>query len=499
MAINVRKLANDIFYDDEDIRILALTTIVQLSAEAVEEPSDLPFLAGKLGLLLESPPDDDTEFLAKKALNKVRLLQKELDVEEEPSTVPPAAEDEGREEVYGGQELAAAADDEDSLVVVQEAEAEEETEGLADSALDANEIKRLVEATEDPVERASLLSRLKECRDFDDWNWLARFLKSADDRVRANAVEVVEELGDERTRLLLLSPLLEDTDNRVRANAAKALGALDSERVHEILETMIASPRLSMRESAVYALCYLKSVENVDLLIRALSDPYEGIRLRAVKGLARHKDPRAIPALKERLNDLDINVCEAAEQAISFISCERTPKARQEKSETARHQEERTPGAASSAPAAAGRTQSADSPAGGAAAARPDPAVLRAQVRAGRKVYELCKAGAVKHRALLRIYYEITKLKMFRARHMEARRKGLHAESAELRRKLGIQPGKDPVEVINKNISRRYKALFDEAVALLSRGEIERAELPGEVLELLPAGEGGAKEGDVGG
>ncbi|MBI3890848.1 MAG: hypothetical protein HY303_04890, partial [Candidatus Wallbacteria bacterium] len=77
MAINLKKICRDIAHQDEDIQVMALTTIGQLTASSIEDPNDLLTLKQALDkAAVEGNPD--IVFLARKALNKVDELARRV-------------------------------------------------------------------------------------------------------------------------------------------------------------------------------------------------------------------------------------------------------------------------------------------------------------------------------------------------------------------------------------------------------------------------------------
>jgi HEAT repeat protein len=284
MSVNLKKVAQDLLCPDQEVRILALTTVVQLTMASLEAPEELPLLWDALEQASQIE-DSDTIFLARKGLNHLQSLMQQGGSEEEAEvprsrpSLPPLV----REEV----------------------------------------LERLQRAGDDPHSLANLLADLSRVGPLpEDVALVSPFLKSPEARVRANAVEVIEATEDAELMLKFLSPLLEDENHRVQANANKALGRLGRPEVLATLSHMSRSGNLAEREAGVYAMSFLKGDEVFEFLLLALKDPYEGIRLRAVKALGRLKDPRAIPPLRAMLNDIDIDVCEEADRVLRYISME---------------------------------------------------------------------------------------------------------------------------------------------------------------------------------
>ena len=86
---------------------------------------------------------------------------------------------------------------------------------------------------------------------------LQPYLGHSDGRVRANAVEGLEAIGDEMGWPLIV-PLLNDKDHRVRANAARALLHFDEKEARKLVEELINSPKANARATALYFLRTVK-------------------------------------------------------------------------------------------------------------------------------------------------------------------------------------------------------------------------------------------------
>lgn len=415
MAVNLEKVAKDLAGDDEDVQLLALTAIVQLTPASVEDPEHLGDLKRELEAAVEADRPD-TVFLARKGLNHLEDLQRRL-AEGTPREAP---------------------------------QAREETRPLTrEQALEV-----LEQAGSDPVQGARALAALaRHPLEGADRDRLLPFLAHEDDRVRANAVEAVEATRDPEFMIPALSPLLEDRSNRARANASKALGGLGEPRVLETLGQMVSSANLGARESAVYAMSYLKGPPVLELLVRCLRDPFEGVRSRACRALARHKDPRVLPALRQALNDIDIEVCEEADRAISFIQMESGQPVRE-------GFEAEGPSGPSAAPSAApaGTDAAADSPEVAAARARRAEALREA----GQRVFDLCRAGALEAGSLDKAFYDTLQLEEFLLKHRERIERGA-LDAGDVNQALaGLQA----------KIHQAHRELGAQALDLVARGEV---------------------------
>ena len=285
MAANfLIKISEDIFHEEENIRILALSTVNMLNPTDISSHEELNLLVDALKKISRSH-SQDVRFLARKGLNHLRDIELQMPKEEEPEPEPePVVEDQGPPPMTRDDLIAQLSSSNDAVVI------------------------------------ASVVSQLTEFGSAEDARRIAALLRHPDDRVRANAVEFIGRFGEPELQLHLLVPMMGDKDNRVKGNVATALGRLGHPTVQGYLERLMNDDKISNRESAVYALCNLRGEKVVDLLIQGLEDPYESVRLRAATGLGEQLDERAIPALKDALSDEDPTVCEAAAQAIELIA-----------------------------------------------------------------------------------------------------------------------------------------------------------------------------------
>ena len=81
---------------------------------------------------------------------------------------------------------------------------------------------------------------------------LLNSLKDKDPRVRANAIEALQQCGWQDAQRLI--ELTEDIDNRVRANAIKALLSVRVEAAQPAIESMLNDRRARHRRSARWVL-----------------------------------------------------------------------------------------------------------------------------------------------------------------------------------------------------------------------------------------------------
>mgnify|MGYP001556319963 CR=1 FL=1 len=286
MAANfLTKIAEDIFHEEENIRILALSTVNMLNPNDIQSRDELELLLDALKKISRSH-SQDVRFLARKGLNHLRDIELKipgLAPQPEPEPEPVTEEPQGPPPITREDLLAQLSSSNDAVVI------------------------------------ASIISQLQDFGTQDDARRIAALLRHPDSRVRANAAEFIGQFGEEELQLHLLVPMMGDEDNRVKGNVATALGRLGHPKVQEYLNRLLEDNKISNRESAVYALCNLRGRTVVDLLIKALQDPYESIRLRAAKGLGKQGDSRAMDALQAARSDEDPTVGEAATQAMELI------------------------------------------------------------------------------------------------------------------------------------------------------------------------------------
>lgn len=152
----------------------------------------------------------------------------------------------------------------------------------------SEQVRKIQESIEKATSRkdyATRVIKLGETRDPSAVNVLAEFLKSDLPRVRSNAVEALEMIPG-NSFVEIVFPLRADEDNRTRANVARFLWNKEKkEMALEILEEMIKSEHVWMRDSAIYVLRIIEDARSIPLLELALGDHDETIRVKAIKYL----------------------------------------------------------------------------------------------------------------------------------------------------------------------------------------------------------------------
>ncbi|HEX6284112.1 MAG TPA: peptidylprolyl isomerase [Pyrinomonadaceae bacterium] len=149
---------------------------------------------------------------------------------------------------------------------------------------------------------------------------LARFLNSADSRIRSDAANALARLrlkdGNEQLRKLLV----DDPDPNVRANAARVLGATEDKASFDVLLTKATSDvDARVRVSSIRALATLGDPRAAEALLeRPISDPNELLEIATTLGriLSQKDDEAAITWLlktRKKLNNT------APELEIAFV------------------------------------------------------------------------------------------------------------------------------------------------------------------------------------
>jgi HEAT repeat protein len=113
---------------------------------------------------------------------------------------------------------------------------------------------------------------------------VSRFLQDPDSRCRATAVEVLGEFRDVTTFALIVGAL-QDPDNRVMTAAITALQSVGAINLLKVCSLMLRSDQYWARDSACYCLGAARLPESIPILKEALTDSYEGVRIKAKKAL----------------------------------------------------------------------------------------------------------------------------------------------------------------------------------------------------------------------
>jgi hypothetical protein len=212
--------------------------------------------------------------------------------------------------------------------------------------------RRLVEAVIlDLIERGYDKSKTKtgpNSRFGGDFDAIISALSSGDETLREEAVTALSELDDDRVIFPLITalrdeypyvrreaaralgfsgslkgtkPLMEalaDEDRYVRESAAEALGHIGKGALPDLIQGL-TDPDWRVRAGSVVALRVSPDSADIDPVLRVLSDTSTYVRREAVKTLGRIGDRRILPYLVEATNDSDAGVRLRAVRAVAKI------------------------------------------------------------------------------------------------------------------------------------------------------------------------------------
>lgn len=451
MAINLQKIRADLSHPDPQIQTFALMSITRLTPQLVDRQEEIRGIYTRLQELVAAD-NPDVVFLARKACNHVdSYFEVEKYAEGARSSQNPA--DMSREE----------------LLAVLEAPKVEETY------------------------LSSVVSEFLRKGLPEDLPRLERLLAHPNARVRANAVEVFAAKGN-GSHVPLLQPLLRDKNNRARGNVILALARLGYDRVSEPIEAMLEMSVISMRETAVYVLSQLNAPFVQGLLIRCLADPYDGIRLRAVKALARIPSRETVMALKRSLNDMDISVCEAAMESLRHIKA-LVERRRQAPTPPPPSTTDGIPSASSASSSDPGPSVERDgagsegevvdvdsieapapeaaTPPQGSSNAGAEAELIR---ELGTEIYQLCRNNHLTHEELDNVFYEILRYQDFLRAYLVKKQKG---ETDEI-------DGNRAIAQLQERIKQSFSLLGRRTLELVGQGELEiPTDTGGKAIQLL--------------
>ena len=150
-------------------------------------------------------------------------------------------------------------------------------------------------------------------------NELQPYLHHEDGRVRANAIEGLEAIGDELAWPLIV-PMLYDEVHRVRANAARALLHFDGQEARGLVGELVDGPTTKERATALY---FLRSVEvpwAEELLWQFIDKEEKADLHRLACGLLAEKGgPKSVSYINQKLSSCSKNEKRCYEIALSAL------------------------------------------------------------------------------------------------------------------------------------------------------------------------------------
>jgi HEAT repeat protein len=141
---------------------------------------------------------------------------------------------------------------------------------------------------------------------------LLRSVNDAEPSVRAMSAWALGNYGEDVLDAagLELAGRLDDSAPAVKRAAALALGNIGgTQAIVELLSERLKSPDVETRRAAVSTLTWLEAGSAYHAVLAAVHDPDAQVRHGAVAALGEMVDPRALPAIRERLaKDVDAGV-----------------------------------------------------------------------------------------------------------------------------------------------------------------------------------------------
>ncbi len=190
------------------------------------------------------------------------------------------------------------------------------------------ELRPLVVATLEapqlaPPVLATLVSLLARIGTRDELPLLRKLQTWADGRVRANVIEAIEAIGSPPEVFAMLVGHLKDPDARACANAVAALGRLDPKMVSGALAAMARSGSIAAKASALYVLGTQDAAHAIDLLEELAGDESEEVRRRVAEALDGKVGDRVEALLVRLVNDIDVDVAERALELYEILEARR--------------------------------------------------------------------------------------------------------------------------------------------------------------------------------
>jgi HEAT repeat protein len=183
----------------------------------------------------------------------------------------------------------------------------------------ASSIIQELQVADDPKKKCELLKSLGKHRGDDVSEALVRALKDPDEKVRLYAVGTLQDVGDARAVEPLIEVLMTDTARQPCYYATKALAHFKTPRAIAGMVSALEKQKGDLSELA-FQLGEVRAQEAVNALCKlagSSGDEMAYARRHAVMSLGNIGDRRAIPSLRNALNDKDDGVRERAQSALT--------------------------------------------------------------------------------------------------------------------------------------------------------------------------------------
>lgn len=305
-----RQLVRDLRGEDEDVRIFALRTIIQLEKGNLQDRQAVLDLKRVIGEDIEGW-HEDTRFYAATAIEHLDTLDQSFIRPEDDGPVadPATAEiDVDDLDLEDPRAVAFCL----RCIIAQE-----------HSAARSKVVAKL-SRTEDPRELVGLLEALGVIGELETLYEIPRFGDHPNRRVRATFVEMLVGIaGDDTSGDSMIEPFLEDADGAVRARAIGHLGRKRPDQVMPALEATIQSNEPSDRAAAAEAVARLTDDAFIPVVRKLAEDADETVRLKLLECVDRADHPQKNWVIKKLLKDEVVEVKRKAHEAQTRIDAAR--------------------------------------------------------------------------------------------------------------------------------------------------------------------------------
>lgn len=305
-----KQLVRDLRGEDEDVRVFALRTIIQLEKGNLENHQAVL----DLKRVIEADMDgwhEDVRFYASTAVEHLAALDQAFlgPQDEGPSEDPAKAEirlgdldsDDPREVAF----------------CLRCIIAQEYTEARS-------KLVSKLSGTQDPRELVGLLEALAVVGEVETLYEIPRLGSHPNRRVRATFVEMLIGIaGDDASGDTMIAAFLEDADGAVRARAIGHLGAKKPATVMPAVETTLRSNEPSDRAAVAEALAHLADDAFIPVVRQLADDPDETVRLKLLETVDRSDHPQKNWVIKKLLKDEVLEVKKKAHEAQTRIDAAR--------------------------------------------------------------------------------------------------------------------------------------------------------------------------------
>jgi hypothetical protein len=146
--------------------------------------------------------------------------------------------------------------------------------------------------------------------------WLRQLTDHPDERVRSKAVKVLCRLRPSKS---IIELHLKSADPRVRANAVEALWHAPGTEASAVFKSALNDPHHRVVVNALVGLYYRKDPAAMNMIINMSDHPSPKFRLAIIWAMGAIADPRAVPALQKLLSDSSESVRDKAKHVLTLF------------------------------------------------------------------------------------------------------------------------------------------------------------------------------------